>query len=163
MARLCYSSLDYRWSQSRFRSGVGSEALSVVYGQTRVEKDLLGEKEIPADVYYGVQTARALENFQLSGVEIAKRINALLPTPDVDGIVVTHGTDTMEETAFFLNLVVKSDKPVVLVGSRSSGQDANSSSPSSGDPRHSGGFQRYSREHCRSSRASTATGLCSLE
>jgi aspartate ammonia-lyase len=36
----------------------------------RVEKDLLGQKEIPGDVYYGVQTARALENFQLSGVLI---------------------------------------------------------------------------------------------
>src|SRR5215469_3579073 len=39
-------------------------------GKTRIEKDLLGEKEIPADAYYGVQTARALENFQLSGVPI---------------------------------------------------------------------------------------------
>jgi L-asparaginase len=48
---------------------------------------------------------------------LAKRINELLPKNDVDGIVVTHGTDTMEETAFFLNLVVKSDKPVVMVGS----------------------------------------------
>jgi aspartate ammonia-lyase len=38
--------------------------------QTRTEKDLLGEKQIPADAYYGVQTARALENFQLSGVLI---------------------------------------------------------------------------------------------
>src|SRR5678809_1011525 len=38
--------------------------------QTRTEKDLLGEKQIPADAYYGVQTARALENFQLSGVAI---------------------------------------------------------------------------------------------
>jgi aspartate ammonia-lyase len=36
----------------------------------RVEKDLLGEKQIPADAYYGVQTARALENFQISGVQI---------------------------------------------------------------------------------------------
>jgi L-asparaginase len=40
----------------------------------------------------------------------------LLRQDDVDGIVVTHGTDTMEESAFFLNLVVKSDKPVVMVG-----------------------------------------------
>jgi L-asparaginase len=48
---------------------------------------------------------------------LAKRINRLLATPEVDGIVITHGTDTMEETAFFLNLVVKSDKPVVMVGS----------------------------------------------
>jgi len=48
---------------------------------------------------------------------LAKRINALLAQKDVDGIVITHGTDTMEETAFFLNLVVKSDKPVVMVGS----------------------------------------------
>jgi len=36
----------------------------------RVEKDLLGEKQIPAEAYYGVQTARALENFQISGVQI---------------------------------------------------------------------------------------------
>src|SRR6186713_14292 len=38
-------------------------------GQTRTEKDLLGEKQIPADAYYGVQTLRALENFQVSGVK----------------------------------------------------------------------------------------------
>ncbi|MBK4737501.1 type II asparaginase [Noviherbaspirillum pedocola] len=47
---------------------------------------------------------------------LAKRINTLLAQPDVDGIVITHGTDTIEETAYFLNLVVKSRKPVVIVG-----------------------------------------------
>lgn len=48
---------------------------------------------------------------------LGKRVNELLSRNDVDGIVITHGTDTQEETAYFLNLVVKSDKPVVLVGS----------------------------------------------
>lgn len=47
---------------------------------------------------------------------LAKRVNELLARADVNGVVITHGTDTMEETAFFLSLVVKSDKPVVLVG-----------------------------------------------
>src|ERR1044071_4801343 len=37
---------------------------------TRTEKDLLGEKKVPANAYYGVQTARALENFQISGIPI---------------------------------------------------------------------------------------------
>jgi L-asparaginase len=49
--------------------------------------------------------------------KLVRRANEVLARPDVDGVVVTHGTDTMEETAFFLNLLLKSDKPVVLVGS----------------------------------------------
>ena len=46
------------------------EAATPSASKPRIEKDLLGEKEIPGDAYYGVQTARALENFQLSGVLI---------------------------------------------------------------------------------------------
>ncbi|HET6720275.1 MAG TPA: type II asparaginase [Rhodocyclaceae bacterium] len=47
---------------------------------------------------------------------LGKRVAALAKQADVDGIVITHGTDTLEETAFFLNLVVHTDKPIVVVG-----------------------------------------------
>jgi L-asparaginase type II len=49
---------------------------------------------------------------------VAKRLNELAKDADVDGIVVTHGTNTMAETAYYMNLVVKTRKPVVFVGSQ---------------------------------------------
>ena len=48
--------------------------------------------------------------------DLARRSAAWLERSDIDGLVITHGTDTIEETAFLLDLVLTSDKPVVLVG-----------------------------------------------
>lgn len=49
-------------------------------------------------------------------LKLARRVNELLARDDADGIVITHGTDTLEETAYFLNLTVHSKKPVVITG-----------------------------------------------
>jgi L-asparaginase len=50
--------------------------------------------------------------------ELGLRITARLQDPDIAGVVFIHGTNTIEETAYFLNLTVRSEKPVVIVGSQ---------------------------------------------
>ena len=92
--------------QAAYTSGqVGVEQLLAAVPQAKKLANLRGEQ---------VANIGSQDMNDTVWVKLATRINELLAQPDVTGVVVTHGTDTIEETAYFLNLVVKSRKPVVL-------------------------------------------------
>jgi L-asparaginase len=62
-------------------------------------------------------------------LKVAARANELLAQPDVTGVVVTHGTDTLEETAYFLDLTIRGEKPLVMVASQRPASDSDSDGP----------------------------------
>jgi glutamin-(asparagin-)ase len=104
-------------------AGAGASATnSATYQAAKVPVDKLiaGVPELAA-----VANLRGEQVFQIASesftneklVTLAKRVSALAKDPSVDGIVITHGTDTLEETSFFLTLTVRTDKPIVVVGS----------------------------------------------
>ncbi len=60
---------------------------------------------------------------------LAHKVQALADDPEISGIIVTHGTDTMEETCYFLDLVLQTDKPVVFVGAQHNASDPSPDGP----------------------------------
>ncbi len=104
-------------------AGAGASAVnSATYAAAKVgvEKLIAGLPELSK-----VANVRGEQVFQVASesltndnlLTLAKRVSALSKQSDVDGIVITHGTDTLEETAYFLTLTVHTAKPIVVVGS----------------------------------------------
>lgn len=62
-------------------------------------------------------------------LQVSRSAQAMLARPDVVGVVVTHGTDTLEETAYFLDLTVGSDKPVIVVGAQRAASEPDADGP----------------------------------
>lgn len=96
------------------RSGVGYSA-----GQMPVEHVLASLPELERTTRISIEPIAAVGSQDMSEsiwFELARRAEGLLKREDVDGIVITHGTDTLEETALFLDLVLPRARPVVLVG-----------------------------------------------
>lgn len=92
--------------QAGYTSGqVGVEQLLAAVPQTKKLAMLRGEQ---------ISNIGSQDMNDEVWLKLATRINELTAMPNVNGVVITHGTDTIEETAYFLNLVVKSNKPVVL-------------------------------------------------
>ena len=108
-------------------AGSGSGALDTSYtsGTVTVDKLIAAVPEINKIATIKGEQISNIGSQEMNNevwFKLANRVNELLTSGKADGVVITHGTDTMEETAYFLNLVVKSDKPIVMVGAmRNSG------------------------------------------
>ncbi|WP_425426830.1 asparaginase [Acinetobacter populi] len=104
-------------------AGAGADATnSATYSAAKVPVDTLINAVPQIQNLANVNGVQALQiaSESISDKElltIARQVNELVKKDDVNGVVITHGTDTLEETAFFLNLVIHTDKPIVVVGS----------------------------------------------
>ena len=89
--------------------------------------ELLDHAEIDVEEFSVIGSSKMTPDHWL---RLAQRVNSVFgERDDLTGIVITHGTDTMEETAYFLHLTVKSEKPVVIVGSMRSSNEVSADGP----------------------------------
>lgn len=88
----------------------------------------------------GLEKIASIETVEFSNIDssqmtpelwrdLSARVQKILERPDVQGVVVTHGTDTMAEAAFFLETTLQSEKPVVFVGAMRSASDLSADGP----------------------------------
>ncbi|MGN1277048.1 MAG: asparaginase [Floccifex sp.] len=102
-------------------AGTGQHGKTVAYhaGEISVEQII---ESIPS-----IQNLANIRSYQLFNIDsnemdethwiqLSNTINAIIKEEDIDGIVITHGTDLIEETAYYLNLTINTDKPIVLTG-----------------------------------------------
>ncbi len=93
-------------TQAGYTSGqVGVETLIAAVPQIKELANISGEQ---------IANVGSQDMSDAIWLTLAQRVNTLLAQDDVDGVVITHGTDTIEETAYFLQLTLSSNKPVVM-------------------------------------------------
>lgn len=131
---LCAKPVVYILATGGTIAGSASSSLSGSYtsGTLTVDKLLSAVPQInDMAVIKGEQVANIGSQAMNNDVwlTLANRVNEILAKDDVSGVVITHGTDTMEATAYFLNLVVHSSKPVVLVGAMRSSSSLSADGP----------------------------------
>lgn len=115
-------------------AGAGDSALSGSYtsGTVTVDKLIAAVPQINEIATIKGEQISNIGSQEMNNevwLKLANRVNELLADKSVDGIVITHGTDTMEESSYFLNLVTKSKKPVVFVGAMRSGTSMSADGP----------------------------------
>jgi L-asparaginase len=107
-------------------------ALGRTVASQRAEDLLEALPQVASAVNIEVENIATIPSFDMSlqfAVALARRVGEVLARPDVAGVVVTHGTDTMEETSYLTDLLVESDNPAVFTGAQRAHDDPQSDGP----------------------------------